>query len=620
MEPESQEKQEAIPSDIDDSDSDHTQDESSLSTTQMGALDFVQTTASFPITGLHITGFSEHTADKILVKQATETESSSEDKIPKLDTVFTALTTNEFQIADNITKPCSSAECPFDTSYQDGKSKGHGNLDRMSSCHSFESILFESETNDPHHSLNSSSSCVEFQNAPDSAIFLDALHAPIVSHVLSDSSLNCIMGSLPQSSALSDISPGKLKRSGTFTKTLAEMALECDSSCTDSSQIEISCCTSQIQHLSHEIDCEITSKDKETHICHDRNILPDKVEVFPDSNTSPGNLKRSGTFTKLLINEPCETVSCHDRFHSDIILRQTNEMHSMQSLFTGEHNSQPAQSNCQQIMNGSAINSELCTTSISKPNTGENTLEHASLPIAAVYKKPPHLSDLATDQMYPNYSSKRTTEEEKQLECYAKSCNLINKSEHPKCISSSELTLVYSSTTSNEWAVTDCGCNFASGEENGNAAYLDAKCTSDIGTFKDGASNGTVSVLSVVDTMDSSASIAKNVHTKENISPKLRRSGTFSKDTASVDLGNTHYSSTNANSCTTEDHAVSEEQGSENDNSYSYLPLASNYVIEKLDHNSPKVSLDGCTSESIACFGSVNTGVVSVTGNEHVSH
>ena len=606
LQPDIQEEQDIVPSDIDNSDSDHTQEESSLSAAcpkllQMGASDFDLTKASsIPITRLHIDFKEKHSIEeKILVKQASETVSSSEEKIANLDTVSTVLTSDgciQLQIADHdsIAKPCSSAECPCDTSYQDGQPNGNGDMDinDMAACHSFESIQSESsvihleevhchlycestdtvqKTSDPHHSLNSLSSCAEYQNAPAT----DAFHAPIMSHNLPDSSSNHAMGTSPQPSALSDISPGKLKRSGTFTKTLTQKAMESDSSCTVSRQNETTCCTSQVQHFFHDNSGEIASGDKETHISHVSNIPPDKVEVLQDSNTSPGNLKRSGTFTRLLINEPpCETASSGDQLDSDmgisIILRQTNEMGTKQPLFAGEHDSQPELFNCEQVVSRSA-------NTILMLNTGEPTLEHT---IAAVYKKPRHSSGFVTDQMYCNSSSKGTIEVEKQLECNnalcINSCDLRNKSEHPKCIHSSELTLVFSGTTSNEQAMTESECN---GKENSNATYFNKKCPSGIGTFKDRVSNDTGST---VNTMDSSVSISDNAYVcvEQSISPKLRRSGTFSKDTTSVDHGNTHYSSTNMSSCTTEDRAVGGKQELENTNGSFYVPLTSNSLIK----------------------------------------
>lgn len=305
------------------------------------------------------------TKDEVLVKQIPEIVSS---KITEHDTFCAELTSNvcvELQNADSKAKLELPAESTA-SKYQDEKTEIFCNLERnihsemctvhldgvhcKMNCQTIDRVSME---NDPHHSLKSLSeiTCTEFQSP--SAFPIDVVDS----------------NTLPQTSEWSSISPGTLHRSGTFTK-LIEIVAENDPFSTDSTQNAIVSCENQCEHSSHKM---APYKDK----CTDSISLDTTGKDLIDE-ISPRSLRRSGTYTKLPLDDPASEVALYADNSNDqgICMKKINENTS--TMIIDVCNSQTEESNCQEI----SRSGELCTRVIPMPDIGtEGILEQMNLKV-----------------------------------------------------------------------------------------------------------------------------------------------------------------------------------------------------------------------------------------------
>ena len=564
LEPEYLEEHQSTLDELDNSDSDNSQDMPAVSLIcpnllHNGATDLCPTKVEYLPSTLPIID----SKDKPTIKKEISLMHVPETLLGK--DIITALSTG-----DVMAKPCCPAECCCDSDYQDKP----GSLDK-SDMHSFESIQPESSIihlNDVHlelHWKNSDSNTKknDWHCSSNSIALLDASCVHITSHVLVESSSGCTLNPSPQPSGLSDISPGKLERSATFSKSI-QMARESNSSIHSKSN-EIVCCIDTVQmqnHSSHEIDEKHANRvEEDTSISFVSNQSVDTC-----ASNSPGpNLKRSGTFTKVLMNEmPCADKT-GDQFNGgtrDCIVLKESKICTTESE---EHGSQPGHPDCQCITNLASTMNDLCTASIVMLDTPQD----ASLPPVVVYDKPEtHLSGLSISpigfvnselmehcvprtnpcdlmsesEVNGDSSSKQASFcELTPISC----CSISNKTSDCDCALTSEISInkcevdIHHSDAPFE-SVNDCRDTIHEATflcTSGKISGFDKASTSSVDTFEEGTSTASGSTMSLCSTSTSS-----DVMTNEDISPRLKRSGTFSK--TSADLGSTHNSSDNIQS------------------------------------------------------------------------
>ena len=407
------------------------------------------------------------------------------------------------------------------------------------------------------------------QNAPYPITLLGALE--MSENLLEPSPADLTLSAFPQSFELAEISPSKLNRSATFTKSI-QIAMDINLASTKSHDNEIFCCidTTQMQKGS-------TKEEEDIYISFSDSSSSEKDEHLAGMDISPGNLKRSGTFTKipLLINETlCETTSCGDQHNTDtescIIQKKESEIGSSDSAFALEHTctSQFEQPEFQHITSRTALELDI--------DKDQNiSLQVISAP-AISYKS--HFSGLASDEICLNSILPTEFDVKEQLVHGAHdlmSENEFSDGSSSKASSSSELVSISCdgiSTRRITNAKNDVDCEFicaltpAINVANASSTLL---CRPTLGEVPVEEPIDTFNVLghrtiaSCTYALDCMAALLGSGDTlcKEDVSPNPRlQDDKSSKDATSADDGSPHSLPETTNSSTAEDHSVGREQ------------------------------------------------------------